>query len=272
LTRLTRADVAHIPEKLEDYDTELKNKTGCNLLELAEDAAKAHKTVRKVLKKTDAAVVPVSSGGGLIMGFSQAVAATLNHIGIKTIITKGSDIVGLAEAYGEGSDLILAADDEKFVAINTRTKRVVDNATATAKAYVTALERMANGLAKKPVLVIGVGKVGSAAISNLVLRKAKPLAVDVDQEKLRDLKSRFGRRVLVSHSPVEALHKTNLILNTAPGRNIIKAGMIKENTLIASPAIPVGLTEAAIRKIGRHLIHDPLQLGVATMAVEACVN
>jgi methylornithine synthase len=63
-----------------------------------------------------------------------------------------------------------------------------------------------------------------------------------------------------------------LIANTAPVTNLIKADMIKENTLISAPAIPLGLTRAALRRAGRNLVHDPLQLGVATMGVEACAN
>jgi pyrrolysine biosynthesis protein PylD len=269
---LRPADIVAIPRTLDEYDKELRSKTGCNLLEIAEDAVQANTTVRRTMRKTKAAVVPITSGGGVIRGFPEAVAAILNHIGIKAMITQGADIVGIAEAYEQGADLVLAADDRKFVVINTRTKCVVDNATATAKAYVAALGRMANGLTGKAVLVIGVGNVGSAAISSLILRRAKPLAVDVNKQKLKDLRVRFGRKVSVFNRTTDALCTTNLIVNTAPRSTIIKAAMIRGDTLISAPAIPVGLTEAALRKVGHNLIHDPLQLGVATMAVEACAN
>jgi pyrrolysine biosynthesis protein PylD len=188
------------------------------------------------------------------------------------VITRGADVAGFAEAYASAADLILAADDEKFIAINTQTGRVVDNASSTAKAYVTALDRMANGLRTKTVVVIGVGTVGMAVVSNLIQRRANPLAVDIDTRKLNQLKRRFGPKISVSEKLWDAVSKTNLIVNTAPARGIIKANMIQENTLISAPAIPVGLTEAARRKVGRNLIHDPLQLGVATMAVEALAN
>jgi pyrrolysine biosynthesis protein PylD len=265
-------DVVDIPRTLEEYDKELRRKTGCNLLEIAEDAAQADSTVRRTLKKTDAAVVPITSGGGVIKGFSEAVAAILNHIGTNAMITRGADVVGIAEAYEQGADLLLFADDKKFVAINTHTGRVVDNAPATAKAYVAALGRMANGLTGKRVLVIGVGNVGTVAVSNLILRRAKPLAVDIDMQKLKDLKARFGRRVSIFHRTSDALRTTNLIVNTAPVRNLIKANMVGESTLISAPAIPIGLTQAVLRKIWHNVVHDSLQLGVATMAVEACVN
>ena len=272
MTRLKTTDLQPIPSTLERYEKDLVKKTGCTLLEIARDAAQANLSVRNVLKKTKAAVIPMTSGEGAIQGFSQAVAAVLNRIGVMTMDIKGIDIVGMAEAYEREADLVFVADDKKFVAINTRTRHVVDNATSTAKAYVAALDKMANGLKGRTVLVIGLGNVGSAAVSSLILRKAKPLAVDVDRNKLRAIKDTFGRRIVVSHRLAEAVSRTSLIINAAPAKNILRADMVNENTLISAPAIPIGLTPAAVRKIGNNLVHDPLQLGVAAMAVEACVN
>jgi len=49
--------------------------------------------------------------------------------------------------------------------------------------------------------------------------------------------------------------------------------MITNNIIISAPAIPLGLTENALKKLpSRNLIHDPLQLGVATMALESIVG
>ena len=272
MTRLKTSDIVGIARSLEQYDKELREKTGCNLLEIAEDAANTKKHMRTTLEKSAAAAVPITSGQGVIEGFSEAVAAILNHIGLRTIITREADEVGIAEAYEKGAKLIFIADDRKFVAINTHSMRVVDNAISTAKAYVAVLGRMTRGLTGKSVLVIGVGNIGTATISELLLRKAKPIAVDSDESKLKNLKTEFGRNVVVLHSFADALRKTNLIINTAPARNIINANMIRENTLISTPAIPLCLTDAAVRKVGKNLVHDPLQLGVATMAVEACAK
>jgi len=267
VTRLTPVDILDIPRSLPRYDIELRVKTGSSLLEIAEDAARANMSVR-----TQAVVVPITTGRGMIRGFSEAVAAILTHIGVKAVVSRRSDLAGMVEAYERHVDLLMVADDERFVAINMRTRRVVDNAASTAKAYVAALGKMANGLAGKHVLVIGAGNVGSAAISDLILRKANPLAVDIDSTKLNALKRTFGRKTTVIENLPDALRETNLIINTAPARKIIAANMIKEDTLISAPAIPVGLTDAAIRKLGRNLVHDPLQLGVATMAVEAAAS
>ena len=272
MTRLKPTDVSHIPETLDRYDKELKQKTGCTLLEIAVEAARTNAAAGRLLKKTVAAVVPITSGGGVIEGFSLAVTAILNHVGVKAITTRETDVAGIAEAYEKDSHLLFVADDKIFVAINLLTNRVVDNATATAKAYVAALDRMANGLIGKPVLVIGVGHVGRAAVEDLILRKAIPLAVDVNRLRVRTLKETFGRKVTVFRTLTEAMKHTDFVINTAPARNIIKAKMINANTLISAPAIPLGLTTAGLRKAERHLVHDSLELGVATMAVEACTN
>jgi len=273
LTRLTTTDIQHIPRIMKKYDEELKKKTGCSLIEIAEDAAQADRSIERIIRKTKAAVVPVTAGKGIIRGFSEAVAAILNHIGIKAFITQGADIVGMAEAFEKGADLIFAADDDKFVAINLTTRRVVDNAAATAKAYVAALNRMAKGLKGRPVLVIGIGNVGSEAVANLIARKAKPLTVDIDRHKLISLRKKYKGQVMVFDTVAEAMRHTNLVIDASPARNILKSCMIEKNTLISAPAIPLGLTKAALERIGwQNLTHDPLQLGVATMAVEACAT
>lgn len=45
--------------------------------------------------------------------------------------------------------------------------------------------------------------------------------------------------------------------------------MITPQTYIAAPGMPLGLTRGAVEKIGDRLFHDPLQTGVAIMAIEA---
>lgn len=273
MTRLTTSDIQNIPRTIKTYDEQLQAKTGAKLAEIARDAARASPSIERVLAKMNAAVVPITAGKGVIKGFSEAVAAILNHIGIKAFVTQGADIVGISEAFERGADLIFVADDDKFAAINVRTRRVIDNASATAKAYVAALERMAKGLCGKSVLVIGVGKVGAEAVAELIRRRAKPLVVDIDRDKLEDIRKVHEGLVEVIDTLAEAMGRTNLVIDTSPARNIIKSDMVSKSTLISAPAMPLGLTKDALRKLGwRNLIHDPLQLGVATMAFEACAT
>jgi hypothetical protein len=39
--------------------------------------------------------------------------------------------------------------------------------------------------------------------------------------------------------------------------------------VVSSPGLPPGVTAAAARALGERLVHEPLALGVAAMAVEA---
>ena len=272
MTRLTTTDVQHIPRTIKKYDQELRKKTGRTLIEIARDAAQVKGNVARILSRTSAAVVPVTTGKGVIEGFSEAVAAILDHLGIKTFVTKGNDVVGVAEAIEKGGNLIFAADDNDFVAINLATRHVVHNGEATARAYVAALDCLAKGVKGKAVLVIGVGDVGSHAVADLIARRANPLVVDIDEGRLRIMKERYEDQVATFRTVAGAMRHTNLVIDAAPASNIIRSDMISANTLISAPAVPLGLTKGALKELNpQNLIHDPLQLGVAAMAVEACV-
>lgn len=271
MTRLTTADIQQIPNTMMEYDRTLRRKTGCRLVEIAGEAAQFEGNVEKLLVNKRAAIVPVKAGRGIIEGFSEAVASILNHIGINASITESSDVAGMAEAFEGNAELIFAADDNEFVAMNFASKRISRNATATARAYVIALDRVAKGLGGKPVLVIGIGNVGSEAVASLISSGARPLVVDVDKHRIKNLDKKFPGQIRVVPTVTQALRQTNLIIDAAPARNIIRSDMITDDIMISAPAIPLGLTQAALRRINpQNLIHDPLQLGVATMAVEAC--
>lgn len=273
LTRLTRADIQHIPSTIREYDRALQKKTGCRLTEIAKDAARIEGDIEEILMNTKAAIVPVTAGRGVIEGFSEAVAAILSHMGINALITESADIAGITEAFEWNADLIFAADDNEFVAMNLATKRVSRNAAATARVYVAALDRLARGLRAKPVLVIGIGNVGSEAVASLIAGGARPLVVDIDRNKVVSLNRKYRGRVRIFETVTEALRYTNLIIDAAPARNIIRADMVTEDTVISAPSVPLGLTRAALRRINpQYLIHDPLQLGVAAMAVDACAT
>jgi pyrrolysine biosynthesis protein PylD len=197
------------------------------------------------------------------------VAATLRHIGLTVYTPKGSDIEGLAEAVKKGCDLIFAADDKVFAALNPQKMRVVENSEATGWAYAAALELKAGNLEGKPVAVVGAGRVGSAAVNYLTRRRAKCHLFDAALEKTERLKVLYPEHVTICNSLQECLKEAKLIILAAPGVNLPTA-LVKRDTVVSAPAIPLGLTGGALRKLSRdNLIHDPLQLGVATMAVAA---
>jgi hypothetical protein len=65
------------------------------------------------------------------------------------------------------------------------------------------------------------------------------------------------------------LYQTKLVILAANFRKaIISEDMVRKGMIISAPSIPLGLTQKALKKLPqRALIHDPLQLGVATMAL-----
>lgn len=272
MTRLVTDQIISIPEKMQNYDSELLAKTGCTLSQLAAESAGLINN--QIAPGCRVAVIPVNSGQGTIRGFSEAVCAIAAHLGFQAYITGFSDVGGLAEAYENNDDLVIMADDQFYVAINLKTHLVAKNDQATAYGYATALSKMAGGLGGKEVLLIGAGPVGREAGVALCQEGATVIVCDLDMKKeielAADLKKKFGAQAVLSGmNLVEALERKPLIFDASPGDSFIPAALVDENTLIAAPGLPLGLDEQALDKVGEHLIHDPLQIGTAVMLLKA---
>ncbi len=267
MTRLTSDLLGAIPHPLSLYDRELKAKTGATLSEIARLATRH----TGVLNLSDAkiAAIPMSSGLGVIPGFSKIVVNILKYLRFKSFVTTNIDLAGIAEALEEGANILFIADDIHFLALNLKRRYVVDNDVATAKSYVAALEITIDGLKGKEVLIIGLGRLGTIMVEEVIRRHGIPLVYDIKHERTTYISNRFSHRVRLMKSISEGLSSTRFVLNTAPSRNMVTSKMINENHIIYSPAIPHGLTDATVRKLSKNFLHDPLQLGVATMAYEA---
>jgi len=270
VTRLRKEDIISIVEKLPAYETELVRKTGLSLKEIAirslEDRGQK---IRTVAGAHMAAVVPISWGQGIIEGFAQGVKGILTHIGANAFVTRESDVAGLAEAVEKGADIAFLADDNRFIALNFPLRRVVDNAEATAQGYVSALEAMAGNLSGLQVLVIGgAGRVGWNAVLALEKRGARPAVFDPNQNRMESLAK--GHEITIERNLEEALSRYSLLFDASPAADIIQARHIKPETFIAAPGIPLGLSQEAYLLARERLIHDVLEIGVATMWVHAC--
>jgi 3-methylornithyl-N6-L-lysine dehydrogenase len=274
MTRLCTDDVQGIPAKLHEYDLELRRKTGCSLRELACHAAGIEiKKVEHQLHLFPIGIIPVTSGKGLIKGFSDAVHGIVSQLGFAAFITEATDVAGLAEAFKRNADAILLSDDTRFVAINIESRHVIDNSEATARGYVAGLDLMVGGVNAKKVLVIGCGPVGSAAANELVQKGAVVSLFDIDSSRCREIREsierEFEKGIEVATEMETALHDTHLIIDATPARDIIKAHHVGPDTHIAAPGVPSGLDPEAQSEIGDRLLHDPLEIGVATMAFSA---
>ncbi len=268
MTRLLPTDINDIPTGIEKYDLELKRKTGSSLKDIAIIASGLEKAnlEEAVLR---VAVIPVSVGLGPISGFSAAVNAIASHIGFDSYVTGLPDVGGLDEAFRNEADIVMMADDYLFAAFNLQDRQVVSNDEATARGYVTALSCMAGSLCKKFVLLTGAGRLGILAADLLADRQTKLIIYDPDRSREKELAEKiiekYGATVFTGMELPEALNRCEAVFDASPGCAFIKGDYIKSGTLVAAPGMPLGLDAEAYAKVAERIIHDPLQIGVATM-------
>jgi pyrrolysine biosynthesis protein PylD len=264
MTRLTNDMVKDIISSLDRADEMLTAITGMNLLELSYDAAGVRKS-EITLSDLKVGVVPITSGLGIITQFSESTAEIIKRLGMNAFVTNTYDVTGFAEAITRGAEIVFMADDVEFVAFNVKTGRYVNNSYATAAGYVAALKGAAEGLEGKKVLVLGAGRVGSFAVEIMTKIGAKISIYDIDEKKVKDIQRRFDATSFSSVS--EAISSHSLIFNASPAP--IDGRHIKQQTIISSPGLPFGFDEEGISKA--RIIHDPLNIGVAVMAMGSAV-
>ena len=275
MTRLTTADIRTIAADLADYDAALVAGTGHTLKGIACQAAGIGKAqFDKTIGDLAVAVVPVTSGEGLIVKFCEAVKSIGSHLGANTFITEATDVSGLAEAFEKTADVVLLSDDNRFIALHVQSSQVIDNANATGNGYAAGLNLMAGGLKERDVLVIGCGPVGLGAAESLIRMGARISVYDIDPSNSQNLaakiKSAGDSDILIENDLETALSEHRLIIDASPAANIIQAHHITPDTYIGAPGIPLGLSDKARLAISTRLLHDPLQIGVTTMVACAC--
>lgn len=273
MSRLYYELIKDIPSSLPELDRDLLRCTGHNLVSLAARTTCLPVTIiHEEIKDQTAAVVPISSGEGIIPGFTGAVAAILEYIGLKAWVTGHPDVVGFGEAVKSGADILFAADDLEFLAINPRNRKVVENAWATANGFVQALaaaaEMRSDTLEGQEVLALGLGKVGTHAVKVFQELGSRTWVFDTDSTRLLACVDQH-KDVQVVKDLKMAFQTIDYILDATPAVEIIDESMIRPTTIISCPGVPHGLTPAARAKIGTGFIHDKLPLGVAVMALES---
>ncbi len=262
MTRLTPDMIKDVPGSPAERDAALARTLGMTMKGLAY-ASVGLSSQDLIVEELTAAAVPVTSGIGVTEGFSESVCAIVDHLGMDCFVTGRTDVAGLYEALTAGADIVFMADDNEFVAMNTRARQCIDNTRSTALGYFTALKVAAGGLQGKHVLLIGAGRVGSCAAELLSRENAFVTVVDVDRTRADSLRSRY-RNFQVSSDLQAAVMESELILNASPAR--IPGEWIMEGARVSSPGVPYSFDEEGVRKMAA-LVHDPLQIGVSVMAV-----
>jgi len=268
VTRLTVQNIGKCPDDLKDYDQWLKGITNLGLLELAlkttDMTPEEYKA--RVTSFTRVAVIPITMGRGIIPSFSEKVAELGCFLGLPCRVTEFRDVAGWREAVAGGSQMVVCADDNAFLAFNLTSRRVVDNCLATGEVYAAALGAAVDGVAERAVGVLGLGPVGQAAANWLHSRGAHLVVHDKDPNKQVGFLSCRGR-IRGAKSVGEVLGETNLVIDATNDSDIIKARQLKRRLILSAPGIPLGIDDPSSHMVD--LIHDPLQLGVAAMMVQA---
>ncbi len=273
MTRLKNSDICEISTGMEPYEKRLKAATGRSLLGIACHACDVDEAdIRKIIKDFSIHIIPVTAGQGIITDFSVTVAAILSFLGFDVQVTEQTDASGLASAYEAGADAIMLADDLRFVGINLKTRQVADNSDVTGRVFAAALDLMAGGIKDKSALVMGCGPVGESSASSLLERGAKLSLYDTNVHAARVLKQQLlkaeqGSRIEVLENFPARLSDYPHILEATPSAETIPDNLLTDESKIAAPGVPLGISETGCSLLTDRLVHDKLELGVAAMAV-----
>lgn len=267
MTRLTEGDVRGLMADLREFENRLSSLTGLDLVALAQRATGVGAANRAQLAAASVAVVPISAGLGFIPGFAECVAAIVGHLGCRVQVTPQPDVRGLQGAADSGAEVIFAADDYRFVALNIHTGACIDDDAATADGFCHALDAACGGVRGRDVLVLGLGPVGRAAARCLSGLGAAVLAAEPDAERVA-----AAVAAGVPFAPVgldEGLQRCQLVFDATPAADVVDAGWVRGTCYAAVPGMPSAFTAAAQAALGERHIHEPLAVGVAVMTVRA---
>ena len=275
MTRLRTEDIKHISQELKEYDQELLKKTGNALKGIALHAVGlSDNEFEEIVKSFNICIIPLTCGQGVIDRFSATVSGIISHLGFHSLVAQHTDAAGIAEAFEQKSDIILLADDSRFVAINVHTKHVSDNNEMTAKGFVAGLDLMAGGLKGENALVIGCGPLGSYAAKALVKMGVLVSVCDIHPQRTSTLQKEIADElktiIEIDNSWHSPLGKYLYMIDATPSANFIDVSVITPDTYVAAPGFPSGLSSEARKKISDRYLHDPLQIGVAAMVINAC--
>jgi pyrrolysine biosynthesis protein PylD len=274
VTRLITADISDIAANLKNYDQELIARTGHSLSGIACRAAEIDEAqIKNLLPEIRVGVIPISSGEGVISGFGDAVLGILLHMGADAFVTRATDVAGIAESFEKKADIVMLADDERFVALHIPSRSIADNSVCTGQAFATGLSLMAGGLKGREVLIIGCGPVGRSATETLIHLGARVSVFDVQVEPLKEWVETIGQaadqKIQIAKTLEPALQRHQFIIDASPARNLIHGHHITPDTYVSAPGFPCGLDAEAEDRLSNRFLQDPLQLGVATMLVSA---
>ena len=271
MTRLKTEWIDYMLDGMDEYNAELKAKTGFDLKELVMDTyGISEERFKKYAEKLLIAAVPVTQGEGIIGSFSESVAAIVRSMGFRTFVPDETDVDGIYNAVLMDADVIYMADDERYLAFSRDNGSFGENDYATALGYIMVLRQMMKraglDIAKEKVLVIGNGRVGEEAVQILLNHEVDFDMYDKDEKAVEAFRSlETGKYVL---SSPEEIKNYRFILDYTNEGEWLKDEYLAEGVFYASPGVPLSLDEKAAGRLQNTAVYDNLEIGTAMMLGE----
>ena len=280
MTRLTAMDLSGLTDQAA-YGRLIQGSLGVDLLALGARAADQPVSwIAERLRGHRLAALSISSGQGILPGFTETLAALGREMGLTAEVMPDADEKALRKAEAWGADWVILADDDNFEVRDMGGRVLADNNTATSRAYVAALEILADGsLAGREVLVWGLGIIGRGAAARLSELGAWPLMFDIDPAKGPvALAEAGGGEVVAGEDGLARVldGRTALVFEAVPRREIWPKNMAPPGNAplrVVAPGVPLSWPENWLRPDGpSRLWHDVLPSGVAAMLALAAVE
>lgn len=272
MTRLASEDIEGLGMSLPEYETSLHRLTGTGLAGIAAHAQAAGldaEAYAQALKRNQVGIVPVSYGEGVIPGFAEALRDIVAFLGVDAFITRQTNILGMSEAVERGATLLLLSDDDDFMALNLKDHRTSHNSTATGQGFAAALALMAGGLQGREVLVVGAGPVGSAAAAWVNSHGGHCLIYDQSPAAACQLAATMSGARVADQLGLALAAGCDLVIEATPAAGVLRQDWLRPEHRIAAPGVPLGVEtrgEQSFQAMAcRHIVHDRLEIGVATM-------
>lgn len=261
MTRLSDEHIDIINQRLPRLAEHYLSITGRSLLEAAHYASGTPYLPLEVRKKLSVAVVPITSGEGIITDFSETVALVLREFAdVETFVTDTTDVAGFNESIVRCADMVFMADDDVCLCRNLKTGATSDNGFATGRGFAAHMYLSAHERVDKEVLILGAGKVGSSAYHFLKARGVPLKWYDLKESTPFDMDPALLERAWEQKA-------WNYIIDATTCPAFIDADQISPGATISAPGIPFGVTEAGLQKAGL-VIRDELETGIMVMFCE----
>ena len=263
MTRLRTEWITYMLDGMEEYNRQLRLKTGMDLSGLAMDTfGISPERYEALQREIRVAVIPITQGEGIIGSFSQSVAAIVASMGFTADVMDHTDVDGIYDAVGTGHQILFFADDIRYLAVNVTAGICSDNNYATALGFIRVMkalmERHGKDMTAEKLLQIGYGIVGKEAAE--ILRQ---MGADFDlYDKDREAAAAFAGRKL---SGKEEIRTYSYILDFTNEGGWLTSEDLASDVLYVSPGVPYSLDETAAAALEDRAVHDNLEIGTAIM-------